>query len=968
MLENYATRTWTTDDGLVNNIVVAASRDERGFLWLGTTGGLCRFDGDQFKEVLLPARYSPGGQSIRAMVSEDPRTLLLLPTSGEVVRWRDGVATLHPVSALLAGRQPVEIFIEPGGALWVTLLDGSMLRWEAGHSRSFGASEGFSRRTGRVTFALDHNGKTWVATGRFLGRYEDDRLVPVNVGIEEPMVIASGRAGSIWICTPTRLLRLSRGEIETHLIDAPWRQAFATLQCQFEDRHGTLWLASGRLGLYTWAAGQLSLIKTPYPIVLFLNEDREGNLWVGTSGSGLGQLKNRAYRLFNIKTGLGEDASNAVFSDNAGQIFLANNSGGIMRLGQNDRPLPLNLTRRGEPLYLSTGCFDLEGNLWCGGHDGLFRAKPPFTDEPEKLPAPESNMHLLYRSSDATIWFAASPSQFGCYRHGQSRLFTAADGYSGQTVRSIVEDHEGHVWAGTFSGELYRIDGDRCTRVLPARGLAEQPIHDLLVDRSGAFWIATARGLLLLQEDGTFKPFTSKDGLPDELISRLLEDARGNLWFESRSGLYFAPRAQFLAVARGQSTRIVSQRFGKEQGLVGLAPRINYFPSALRGRDGRLWFATSQGVVAVDPNLLDTDLPPPPVFIDEILVDDRPVPIAASLAIPSGQHRIEFRFSALSFASVESIHLRHQLEGADPGWFETHKNRSASYSGLAPGTYRMRVTAANGFGPWHEPGATLSFRVLPAWWQNPWWLAAALLLLCILLALAVHHWSQRQLKMRILRLEQEQTLERERTRIARDLHDDLGGSLVETGLLVERLRHTVAAELPAGLATLASHTRRLNVELASIVWTVASKDASLPRLTAFLRRYALRIFQQSSVTCTVHESTPIPDLPLGPDAQHHLLAVTKEALTNILKHAHASHVNLEFGFIERCFRIAITDDGVGFAPVAPDDESGNGLRNMRTRLAELGGNVSVESNPGAGTRVLISVRCPPSSLSSRAPA
>lgn len=955
--DQYHARTWTTDDGLPHNFIISIVQDKQGYLWLATTGGLCRYDGNQLKEIPLPAQYHAGGFNIRGLAAEDPDTLLLLPASGHVVRLRDGKFSPHPVSALTAGRRTTELFVEPGGALWLSLQDGGLLRWENGQGRWIGAADTPIPRTGRTTFAVDGQGVTWFASGSFLGRYHEGQLIRSSLNIGEPLAIASGRDGAIWICTATRLLKFANQRLSVLSDDPPWKDALGTVQCHFEDSEGTLWIASGRLGLFRWADGRFAHVTTPYAIVMCAAEDREGNLWVGTGGSGLGQLHRKAYRLFDSSSGLTEDLSNTVLRDRAGDIWLGNNSGGVVHL-KDDQPVPLNLSLDGKRLYLSTACFDTSGTLWAGGPRGLYRVAPPFTDPPEKLPLPEVRLHLLYCSRKGDVWFAADPEQFGYFRKGVPHLFTESDGYDGQTIRAITEDRDGQIWAGSFNGDLFRITGDRLVRVLPGQGLEGQPIHDLLMDESGALWIATATGLLLKQGE-RFRLFTQEDGLADELISQLVEDDRGQLWCSSRSGLYFVAKAELFSVARGETPQVFSHRVGRDQGLVGISPLQNYHPSATKTADGRLWFATSKGVVAFDPGKLRPPPSAPPVFIDDVVVNGRSVPARDRLEIPPGAHRIEFRFTAPSYTSPESVRIRHQLEGADPAWVATNTTRTTSYSGLAPGHYTLRVMAADSTGSWSEPGATLAFRVLPRWWQTGWFQLGALAAFGVGTACGVRRRSQLQLKRRLRRLEQEQALHAERSRIARDLHDHLGGNLTEVSLLVERLRHTEPAGLTSGLAALASHTRRLGAELDSIVWIVSPRNASLDRLASFLSRYALRLFQHSSTQCTVNLAATIPARPLAPDVQHHLLATAKEALINVLKHAHATRMVLALTYTDGIFQFAIADDGLGFDSHRTLDE-GNGLNNMRERIAEIGGRLQIESAPGRGTTITVDYPAPPS--------
>lgn len=957
-------QTWDTDDGLAYDWISHIVQDSRGFLWLATSGGLSRYDGHRFKEIKLPREFRSNGYNIRGLAEEDAHTLLLLPTSSDVVRLRDGQFSLHPASGALAGKQPADLFVEPGGALWLGMADGTLMRWDRGSARWFGPADGIGSRVGRFTFASGAGGETWVATGSFLASYQDGQLRRFQTGSAEDMMIASAGNGRLWICTPTELRELVDGRMQTLSRDVPWKDGFLTLQHYFEDESGLLWFAVGRHGLYRWDGTAFRSIEAPTP-AKFVTKDREGSLWVATAGSGLARLRQKTYRVFDTHSGLVENASNGLYASPAGEIWLANNTGGILRL-QDDQVQPLHLAPPGQSPSFNTVCTDQAGNLWAGGQDGLFLIPLPAKTGPQKLPVPSQNVHLLFCSRRGDLWFAAdTPGQLGYYRDGVPHLFTVAQGYAGQLIRAVAEDNEGHVWLGALNGDLLCFRDDRLALYSGESGLPQQPVQDLLADNAGDLWVATAGGLLLRQGN-RFHLFTQADGLADELIGRILEDDHGLLWFFSRSGIYFIEKKELLALGRGEAGHPVSYRFGRNQGLTGITPLVNYQPSAAKTRDGHLWFATARGVVTLDPTGLDLSSPPPPVVIDEVSVDNVPMLASPGIEFPSGRHRIEFRFSAPSFAFGE-VQLNHQLEGADPGWVETGDTYLASYSGLAPGIYRLQVRARNGMGEWSPAPASLGFTVRPAWWQSPWLAFGILVEVSIGTAWGVRTWSQRKLKRRLRRLEQEHALEKERSRIARNLHDELGGSLTEIGLLADRLHYIPASELKPALSRLTVHTRQLHVELSSIIWTVSPKNNSLDRLAGFLQKYAGRFFRHSDVACVVEGTEAIPARPLGPDVQHHLLAIVKEALNNVLSHSRASHVVITTDFNDDNFRMVIEDDGVGFAVEGVGEDQGNGLNNMRTRAREISGTLHLESGPGLGTRLTLIYPCGAIPLDSTSP-
>jgi signal transduction histidine kinase len=262
----------------------------------------------------------------------------------------------------------------------------------------------------------------------------------------------------------------------------------------------------------------------------------------------------------------------------------------------------------------------------------------------------------------------------------------------------------------------------------------------------------------------------------------------------------------------------------------------------------------------------------------------------------------------------------------------------------------------NQSGVWADKEVSMLIYVGRAWWQTRWFYAAVVLFAVVLVAYAARMWSVRKLKIRLRSLEKEHAIERERARIARNLHDELGGSLTQIGLLAERLRrHRNMEEIDKTLGSLVRRTQGLATDLESIVWTVSPQNNSWDRLAVFASRYARLFFNGTGIECRLEGAESIPALPLALDAQHEVLAICKEALNNVLKHSKASRVSLSFSVVEWVFEIKIHDNGVGFEPSLKEHSERNGLSNMRVRATEIGGRLEIESHADAGTVILLRV-------------
>jgi signal transduction histidine kinase len=350
----------------------------------------------------------------------------------------------------------------------------------------------------------------------------------------------------------------------------------------------------------------------------------------------------------------------------------------------------------------------------------------------------------------------------------------------------------------------------------------------------------------------------------------------------------------------------------------------------------------------------------PPVYLDEIRVDGRARPAGPDLRLAAGDRAVTFLFGAPSFIAPERVQLRHQLVGHDPDWIASGSERQAHYAQLAPSRYALQVAARHSDGAWGPAETVQAFTVLPAWWQRGGARAAMAALAALPVLLLARYGSQRKLRRRLERLEQAHALDKERARIARDLHDELGAGLTQIGMLAHRLkRRSREPEIAPALGQLAAKTRRLAGELEGIVWTMSPKNDSLDRFAAYLVRFAHDFFQDSTIACVVRRPELIPPCGFAPDVQHHLLAVVKEALANALKYSGATQVTLTLGYSQGVFALGIVDNGAGFAAESGESDECNGLRNMRARIQEIGGRLQIDSAPRRGTSIQVQVRASP---------
>ncbi len=408
--------------------------------------------------------------------------------------------------------------------------------------------------------------------------------------------------------------------------------------------------------------------------------------------------------------------------------------------------------------------------------------------------------------------------------------------------------------------------------------------------------------------------------------------------------------------------------YGINDGLPTLECSEGMQSAGAKTADGRLWFPTAKGLVAVDPAGVQTNPRPPPVLIEQMRVDDKKFADgndAGPLKIPPGRHRIEFEYTGLSFVAPEKVRFKCRLNGFDPGWEDFGAKREATYNYIPPGKYSFQVIARNNDGVWNETGASLAFEVLPHFWQTTWFRVFGGLVTALAAGAVVWFDTRRRMRRRLERAERQRDIERERSRIAQDIHDDLGVHLTRISMLSESARAELEhpERTAAGLDQIYDTAREVTRAMDEIVWAVNPRHDTLESLASYLEKFAQDLLAAANMRCRFDMPMEFPAWRLTAEVRHNLFLAFKEALHNVIQHSGATETNIRLAIKASSFELSIGDNGRGFAPGMEKDRpdssvrlsTGNGLENMQRRLSEISGRCHVESTPGHGTRVIFTV-------------
>jgi diguanylate cyclase (GGDEF)-like protein len=761
---------WGTEQGLPSNIAIDITQTRDGYLWLASYDGIVRFDGVSFR--LFAESDMPGldrasfwrvtVDSAGALWGASERDGLVRYAGGRwtVFRERDGLKS-DKVTALLP---------DTGNVLWVGTRNG-VSRVRNGRIEPFPSPRGMEDLF--VTdLARDRAGNLWIGTvAEGVLRYRDGRYErPAEVGsltAEHVSSLYADRDGSVWIGTYDAGITRLRGGVATRLA-AVGPGVPRRVNAILRDGEGTLWLAAEN-GLFRMEGERAVPVTLPggRPIAQAssLQEDQEGNLWVGSRQGGLFRLRPTAVVTVARADGLPHDIVFAIDGDGAGGAWIATPGGVAHR------------TARGVQTYTHAGgalpddiARDLlrsrNGDLWVATNGGLTRIRAGRSvtfGADDGLP--DDRVRALFEGRDGTLW-AGTYNGLAQLRDGRFRSYGPAEGLTDPYILSVFEDRRGTVWVGTQSDGLFRMVNGRF--VPGPRALARQPVFRILEDADGTLWVGSARGLARMRGDSVFL-FTTRHGLAGNAVYQALDDGRGRLWLTGSWGVGHVPRAELEAVAAGRARTLTLKQFGSRDGMAREASSIS---RAWRGPDGRLWFGTPAGLAIIDPSRMRSNARAPTPLIERVVVDDVVHEGGSAIVVPPGSRGLEFHFTAPSFVAPEQLDFRYRLEGYDKGWVDGGTRRVAYYTNLPPGRYVFHVQARNEDGLPSIRNARVELRLRPWFWQTRWFV-----LLCaaaaVALALAAHRLRVRMVQ-RALREEMLRDL---------SLQDDLTGLYNRRGFI-----------------------------------------------------------------------------------------------------------------------------------------------------------------------------------------
>lgn len=983
---------WQEQHGLPQNTVISAVRSRDGYLWFGTIDGAARFDGVRFTTFDSSNTNGIHGNRVFALLEDRFGNLWMTTVTGGLSRRStasaansDGHFTLFSTREGLSDDHTTCLLEDRSGNVWIGTDGGGLNVYKPKNERD-GSFSAYRLKDGlpdEHIWALAEDGEAavWIGTLNGLVRFKDGRFTVYTtrdgLGSNEIRSLAWDRDGNLWVGTARGgLARFKDGRFVRYGAKEGLRHD--TIWKIFQDRENTLWIGTYGGGLYQFKDGRFTSFTMedglPGNRVVLIYEDPEGDLWVGTEG-GLSQLKDSRFKSFSAQDGLAGDFSRPVYEDRRGAVWIGGQAGvteykdGAFATWSRKNGLPQNdIDAIGE---------DSEGSLWFGTRTGglsQFR-NGRFKTWTTKDGLASDKVFSIRGDREGNVWIATFGAGLQRFRDGRFTLFTQKDGLAGDDVTSLYEDRTGSLWIGSRSAGISRMQNGSFTTWASKDGPAPKNVESFYVDHRGTVWIGTRGEGLSRFKDGKFVTIARKDGLHDDTAYQILSDTAddtGNLWISCNRGIYRVSLEELNDFADGRRKSVTSFAYGVADGMLSRECNGGQ-PAGWKTRDGRIWFPTMRGIVALDPKPHNPQ--PSRVVIEGATLAGVRVPIDHDhpLKIEAGQENLEIQYTALNWRRPQQISFKYQMAGLHHDWLDAGQRRTAYFSYLPPGDYTFKVIADNGEGSWPAEGVSLPITVLPPFYRT-WWFRTLALLMLGGLALAAFQYRVRQLDR--ARIAQERfsrqllaSQEEERQRIASELHDSLGQSL-----LIIKNR--------AWLALSGIEDREATAEqLAEISDSAAHAIEEARAISYNLRPYQLERFglaktlqaivQQASKTSGIRFDIEIDEIDglLTKDGEINLYRIVQESLNNIIKHSHATEARVAIRRDGTVLRLLVQDNGQGIVDadgyMAQNGSAGEtaslvqtggfGLIGMAQRARILGGSFALNSQPGGWTTINVTL-------------
>jgi ligand-binding sensor domain-containing protein/signal transduction histidine kinase len=940
----YTSHLWQAPDGLPEQTVQAFAQTPDGYLWIGTTGGLLRFDGAHFTLFDRQNTLELHENSVFCLMVAKDGTLWIGTEGGGILTYTGGSFHLWPGLDGRSNDFVRAIAQDPDGAIWAGP-DRGLLRLSGDRFKQIDGTASIPPISVHSIYR-DRAGHEWVGGWRLM-RIDGNSGKLYSLGTEasqnQVKSILQTRDGTLWVGTVAGLNRMMPGQERFH----PVAGITSTVRVLRQTQDGVLWIGTIGQGVFTFDGGKLTQITAPSGLpsntVLNFFEDGEKNFWIGTQ---TGMLRLTRSRVSVVPLPKANDSDfGTIYQDRDGSFWI----GSTLLFQMKDGVLTQRVLPGMSGIHVRNVFRDESGVLWAGTDgDGIYRIASGSTSRWTDRDGLANNfIRAIAQDRDKSMWVATDGGLshlVGEGIHPRIVSYGEKDGLAQSSTRSLLEDRHGDLWIGTDRG-LSHMHGGTFVQDVATAALAQMKVWAIHEDPDGGLWFGTRNNGLFRLREGRITHFTVNDGLASNAIYGILEDARAHLWMSGPNGISMLNRREVDAQAELAARHFALTFFPISEMAANTEIYGGTQPSGCITSRGDVWFPSNGGSIHLLP-LQRSPLPPPPLRFDSVLADGRPVALAEPIALQPATSRLEFVYAPIRLSSQDGIRFRYMLEGFDRDWGPVTRSRTADYTNLAPGSYRFLVRAFEIGSPDAVNEIAIPIVQRPHFYRT-WWFISACLLLITLLILAVYRYRVRQVRVRF-----EAVIE-ERSRLAREMHD----TVIQGCTGVSALLEAAAMEAEeSGLLDFARVQLRGTIDEArDAIWNLRKPSDNASSLPKKLEGMTRQVGAEFGIPIAYSvDGTPFPvDHPL----EHDLLMVAREAVSNAALHGRPSRVEVVLAFGKRELQLNVSDDGSGFDRGAADSGNGHhfGIQGMEERVRRWGGKFHLASSPGHGAEIEVRV-------------
>ncbi len=962
--KKFVIQNWGIEEGLVTNRIFNISNDKNGFIWLATDNGLVRFDGLQFVTYNRKNTSLIKNNLVTNIFTDDDKNICFTASKNYFIKNIDGTFQKIYNDTIIEKHLVFRKIFNFKNKLWILTYKGIFLLSD---NKVFPQKKFLNIPSKNISaIAKDNSDSLWIMIRNDgLYKYSNGSLkkkcLTTKLNNRNITKIFFDSKNRIWLSSKTGIIVGKIGE----LLDSKLTKTFHKILLRdfSEDKSGNIWIATSRNGLFfidtsnhisniTKLNGLSDDSITDFKII-------NGNIWVSTLNGGLNLVSIAKLNVLDKNSGLSSQYTNSFYNDFDNSILIGTNKGLFKLNNQN------NITNVKQLPYLQNKHIyaikrDKNNNLLIGTRlFGLYVVKKnKIINYNSKNRLGNDFVRTIFVDDDNTLYVGTNSGGVDILKQDSTIHITRKDGLTNDLIAFIHKSKDGKFWIGTSGGGVNILFQNKIIKSFNKRnGLKGNIISSIYEDINGTIWLSINGGGLAKIEDNKITNYTVKDGLFSNKLLNIACDKKNNFWFTTPFGIFSVKKNDIENYSKGKIPSINYNFYGKADGMpvercTGSSPQ-----TAILSNNNILFVSTAKGAVVINSNNINSTSNTIKLIIDKITVDDKTIPPKHYLNLPNNPQKVAFGFSAINFRNPHSSNIFYKLSNVDSEWQEAGENRTVSYSHLPFGKYTFEIKTGNNKKNNNIAYASVALSIPPRFWERKSLQLLSFILFILFVIAVTKYINGIKYKRKLHLLELEQALEKERIRISKDMHDEVGANLTKMSLLGEIAKKYISD--PGKLKKYLNQITNTGVEVASsldeLVWTVNPKNDKLDRLISYIVQFVEDFLSTTDIKLNLTLPEKIPSDYISAELRHTIFSVIKEAVNNSIKHSKCSKISLKFVLKENILQVIIKDNGIGYDFNKIDNFS-NGLNNMKTRIESVNGKIIFISKPLNGTEIKIELK------------